>query len=174
VKSRGACRFGLAWLAARRIEDVRHTNAYHVKRQHRGSKEAHAHRVGQRADDGRDDEDDEDGIADVADEELRIDDTEDGEEEDKDWKLEGDAEAEDNGEEEARIIVDGDDGVEAPGEVGDEHPERTWKNPVISEPDAGEKQSDRCRHEGDDVSLLLRVHAGGDEQPELIEDEGRG
>ena len=74
--------------------------------------EAHADGVRQGADDGGDDEDDEDGVADVLEEELCVDDAEEREEEDEDRKLKADAEAEDDGEEEAGVVLDGEDGVE--------------------------------------------------------------
>ncbi len=129
---------------------------------------------GSGADDGGDHEDDEDGVADVLDEEFGVDDAEEREEEDEDGQLEGDAEAEDDGEEEAGVVLDGNDGVEVFAEVADEDLEGAGKHPVIAEPGSGEEEADGRGHEREDVALLVGVHAGRDEEPDLVEDEGRG
>ncbi len=108
----------------------------------------------------------------MLDEELGVDDAEEGEEEDDDGEFEGDAEAEDDGEEEVGVVLDGEHGVEVCAEAADEDFERAGEDPVVAEPGAGEKEDDGRGHEGDDVALLIGVHAGRDEEPELIEDEG--
>ena len=145
-----------------------------VENQHGAGEEAHADGVGRGADDGRDDEDGEDGVADVLDEELGVDDAEEREEEDEDGEFEGDAEAEDDGEEEVGVVLDGEDGVEVFAEATDQDFECAGKDPVVAEPCAREEEHDGGGHEGDDVALLVGVHAGCDEEPDLIEDEGRG
>ena len=52
---------------------------------------------------GRDQEDDQDGVADVLEQELGVNDAEEREEEDEDRQLKADAEAEDDGEEKAPV-----------------------------------------------------------------------
>jgi len=145
-----------------------------IEDQHGAGEEAHADGVGRGADDGGDDEDGEDGVADVLDEELGVDDAEEGKEEDEDGEFEGDTEAEDDGEEEVGVVLDGENGVEVFAEPADQDLERTRKYPVVSEPCAGQEEDDGGRHEGNDVALLVGVHSRRDEEPELVEDEGRG
>ena len=69
---------------------------------------------------------------------------------------------------------DGEHGVEVLAEVEDEDVERSGQHPAVSEVCAGEEESDGGAHEGDNVTLLVGVHAGRDEEPELIEDEWAG
>ena len=59
-------------------------------------------------------------------------------------------------------------------EVLDEDGHGAGEYPAIAEPGAGQKQADGGAHEGDDVLLLVRVHAGRDEEPDLVEDERAG
>jgi hypothetical protein len=156
------------------VDEVGDGDADHIEGEHGGGEEAHAEGVGGGADDGGDDEDGEDGVADVGDEEFGVDDAEEGEKEDKDGQFEGDAEAEDDGEEEAGVVLGGDDGVEVFAEVEDEDLHGSGEDPVVAEPRSCEEEDDGGGHEGDDVALLVGVHAGRDEEPELIEDEGAG
>ena len=110
----------------------------------------------------------------MSEQELAVYDAEEGEEEDQDGKLEADAEAENDGEEEAGVVLNGEDRVEASAEVEDENFDGAGKNPVITEPCSREEEADGGGHEGPDVALLVGVHAGRDEEPEPIEDEGAG
>ena len=71
---------------------------------------------------------------------LRVDDAEERQEKDEDRQLEADAQAEDDGEEEACVVLDRDDGVEVLAEVEDEHLERAGKQPVIAKPRAGRER----------------------------------
>jgi hypothetical protein len=80
--------------------------AEEVEEEHGAGEEAHAEGILHGADDGGDDEDGEDGVAEVAQQEFGVDDAEEGEEEDEDGKFEADAEAEDDGKEEACVFVD--------------------------------------------------------------------
>jgi hypothetical protein len=45
---------------------------------------------------------------------------------------------------------------------------------VVAEPGAAEEEADGGRHERPDVFLFVLVHAGRDEEPDLVEDEGAG
>ncbi len=105
---------------------------------------------------------------------LRADDAEQGEEEDEDRHLKADAEAENDGEEEAGVLLDGDHGVELVAEADDEDFERAGQDEEVAEGRAGEEQADGGGHEGNDEAPLFLVEAGRDEEPDLIEDEGRG
>ena len=145
-----------------------------VENEHGSGEDAHAEGIGGGADDAGDDEDDEDGVADVLDEELAVDDAEEREEEDEDGQLEGNAQTEDDGEEEACIVLDGDDGMEVFTEVEDEDFERAGQDSAIAEPCSYKEEADGRAHEGDDVALLVGVHTRRDEEPDLIEDERRG
>src|SRR6185312_11362602 len=82
--------------------------------------------------------------------------------------------AENDREEEAGVVLDGDDGVEVLAEVADQDAKGSGKDPVIAEPGAGKEEADGRTHEWEDVALLIGVHAGRDEEPDLVEDEGRG
>ena len=114
------------------------------------------------------------GVADVLPEELGADDAEQGEEEDEDRQLEADAQAEDDGEKEAGVLLDGDHRVELLAEVDDEDLERAGQHEKVAEACAGKEQADGGRHERNDKAPLLLVEPGRDEEPHLIEDEGRG
>src|ERR1039458_8235335 len=100
-------------------------NAYanEIQREHWAGKEAHAERVGHGTDDGRDQEDGEDGVTEVAQEELGVHNAEEREEEDEDGEFETDAKPEDDGQEEAGVLIDGEDGVELLSEAEDERSE---------------------------------------------------
>src|ERR1017187_8021853 len=82
-------------------------DAEEVQEQHWTREEAHAEGVLHGADAGGHDEDGEDGVTEVTQQELRVDDAEECEEKDEDGQLETDAEAENDGEEEAGVLVDG-------------------------------------------------------------------
>ena len=156
------------------MDEVRDAYAEEIENEHGTGEEDHAEGVGQRTDDGRDEEDDEDGVADVLDEELGVDDAEEREEEDEDGQFKADAEAEDDGEEELGVVLDSEDGVESFAEVQDEDFDGAREHPVIAEPGSCHEKTDGRAHEGKYVALLVGVHAGRDEEPELIKDEGRG
>ena len=170
----GHAAFDLLGFAAGGVDEEGDADADEVEDKHGAGEEAHADGVRRGADDGGDEEDDQDGVADVLEEELAVDDAEEGEEEDEDGQLEADAEAEDDGEEEAGVVLDGDDGVEALAEVEDEDLDGAGQDPAVAEPGAGEEEADGGAHEGEDVFLLVGVHAGRDEEPDLVEDEGAG
>jgi len=155
------------------VDEVRDAYAEEIEDEHGTGEEDHAEGVGQRADDGRNHEDYENGVADVLDEELGVDDAEEREKKYEDGQLEADAEAEDYGKEELGVVLDGEDGMESFAEVQDEDFDGAGKNPVVAEPGSSHEESDGRGHEGDDVALLVGVHAGRDEEPELVEDEGR-
>ena len=70
------------------------------------------HGSGLGADEGGHQEDDEDGVADVLPQEFGAHDAEQGQEEDQDRHLKADAEPEDDREEEAGVVLDGDHGRE--------------------------------------------------------------
>ena len=156
------------------MDPVGYSDTDEVEDEHGTGEEAHADGVGEWADDGGDEEDDEDGVADVFEEKFGVDDAEEGKEEDDDGEFEADAEAEDDGEEEAGVVLDGDHVAEVFAEVLDEDDHGTGENPVVSEPGSCEKERDGASHEREDVFLLVGVHAGGDEEPELIEDKWAG
>src|SRR6185312_1777098 len=160
--------------AAGGVDDDRDADADHIEGEHGRGEEAHADRIGHGADDGGDQEDDEDRVADVPDEKFCVDDAEERQKKDEDRQLEGDAESEDDGEEEAGVVLDGNDGVEVPAEVADEDLERAGEYPAVTEPGTGEEEAYGCPHKGEDIALLVGVHAGRDEEPDLVEDEGRG
>ena len=94
-------------------------------------------------------------------------------EEDEDGQLKADAETQNDGKEEAGVLLDGDDGVEFAAEAEDENLERAGQDEEVAEACAGKKETDGGRHEGNDEALLFLIEAGRDEEPHLIEDEGR-
>src|ERR1039457_6362986 len=81
-------------------------NAYakEIQDEHWAGKEAHAQGIGHGADDGRDEEDGEDGVTEMAKQEFGVDDAEERKEEDEDGEFEADAKAEDDGQEEAGVL----------------------------------------------------------------------
>ena len=91
-----------------------------------------------------------------------------------DGQLEADAETENDGEKEAGVVLDGDDGVELAAKTEDEDAQRAGENEEVTEAGTGEKEADGGGHEGNDEAFLFLIETGGDEQPDLIEDEGRG
>ncbi len=66
--------------------------------------------------------------------ELAIDDAEERKEEDQDGQLERDAEAEDDGEEEAGVVLNGEDGVEGFAELQHQDFDRTRQHVAVAEP----------------------------------------
>ena len=49
--------------------------------------------------------------------------------------------------------------------------ERAGEDVVVAEPSSAKEEEDSGAHEGDDVALLVGVHAGRDEEPDLVKDE---
>src|SRR5580693_3790756 len=145
-----------------------------VEDEHGAGEEAHADGIGHGADDRGDDEDRKDGVAEVAEEKPRVDNAEEREEEDEDGELEADAQTKDDREEEAGVVIDGDHVVEVLAEVEDEDLDGSREDPAIAEPCAAEKEEYGRSHEGEDVLFLVGIHAGGDEEPDLVQDEGAG
>ncbi len=64
--------------------------------------------------------------------------------------------------------------VEVFAEVQDEEGHGSGEDPAIAEPCSGQKEADCRGHKGNDVLLFVGVHAGRDEEPDLIEDERAG
>ena len=96
----------------------------------------------------------------MTEQELGVDDAEEGEEKDEDGQFKADAEAEDDGDEEPGVVVDGEHGVEAFAEAEDEDLERAGKDPAVAEVGAGEEEGDGGAHEGDDVAFLVGYMPG--------------
>ena len=92
-----------------------------VERKHGNGVDAHGPGIGAGRDDGRDHETPQDGVADVLPQEPRAHDAEHGQEEDEDRHLEADAQAENDGEEEAGVVLDGDHGREVVADIDDEN-----------------------------------------------------
>src|ERR1039458_932845 len=137
-------------------------NAYakEIQDEHWAGKEAHAEGIGHGTDDGGDEKNGEDGVTEVAQEELGVDDAEEGKEEDEDGEFETDAKAEDDGQEEAGVLVDGEDGVELLSEAEDEDLDGAFDDVAVAEPSAAEEESDRSAHERPDVLLFVLVQIG--------------
>src|ERR1700738_1739874 len=169
-----ASRSGLFGAAARGMDPPRHADADEIKGEHGDGVDAHGPGIGAGTDEGGDQEYGEDGVADVLPQEFGADDAEHGEEEDEDGHFKADAEAEDHGEEEAGVLLDGDDGIELFAEADDEDLERAGKHEEVAEGGAGEEQAHGGDHERNDEAFFFLVEAGGNEQPDLVEDEGRG
>ena len=144
-----------------------------VEREHGESEKGHADGVGGRADNGRDEEDAEDGVAEMLEEETAVYDAEEGEEKHEDRQFEGDAKAENDGHEEAGVVLDGEDGVEAVAELEHEHLDRAGQDVVVAEEGSAHEEEDSRKHERPDVLSLVLVHAGRDEEPDLVKNERR-
>src|ERR1035441_7847894 len=151
-------------------------NAYakEIQDEHWAGKEAHAEGIGHGADDGRDEEDGGDGVTEMAKQEFGVDDAEERKEEDEDGEFEADAKAEDDGPGEAGVFVDGEDGVELLSEAEDEDFDGAFDDVAVAEPCAAEEESARGAHERPDILLFVLVHAGRDEEPDLVKDERAG
>src|SRR5208283_4706420 len=76
--------------------------------------------------------------------------------------------------EESGVLLNGDDGVEFAAETEDEDLERSRQNEEVAEARAGKEEADGGGHKRNDKAPFLLVEAGRDEEPHLIEDEGRG
>src|SRR5436305_1050796 len=111
----------LSGFAARWVDEECNAHAEHVENEHGRSEQAHADRVRRRADDRGDQEDSQDGVADVLEQELGVDNAEQREEEDENGQLERNAEAKDDREEESGIVLDREDRVEGFAEVQDKN-----------------------------------------------------
>src|SRR6185437_17068152 len=125
VQWRRSCRTttsycGLFGFSAGGVDVPGYADADEVEGEHGNGVDAHGPRIGTGADDGGNDKDGEDGVANVLPEEPGADNAEHGEEEDEDGEFEADAEAEDDGEEEAAVVLDGDHGREVVSHVDDE------------------------------------------------------
>src|SRR6185312_1021066 len=171
---RSSCGFGFPCFAAGWVDDEGGEYAEHVENQHGCGEDTHAQRIGHGADDARHDEDDKNGIADVFQQKLRVHDAEQRQKEHEDRQIECKAQPEDDGQKEARVVVDGEDGMEPVCKAVDENVERAGEDVVVAEPRSAKEEEDGCEHERQHVSLLIGVHAGRDESPYLVQDEWRG
>ncbi len=156
------------------MDEVGNPYAEEVENQHGAGEEAHAEGVRHGTDDGGDNKDGEDSVAKVAQQKFGVDDAEEREEEDQDGQFEADSQADDDGEEEAGVVVDRNHVAEVLAEVHDQDLDGARQNIAIAEPCAGKEEANRGTHEGNDVLPLVGVHAGRDKEPDLIEDEGAG
>src|SRR5579872_3885745 len=126
-------RSSLFGLAPVRMHPPRHSDADQVKAQHGDSVDAHGPRIGTGGNDGRDEKNRKDGVANVLPQKLRADDAEQCEEEDEDRHLKADAQAQNDGEEEAGVLFDGDNRVEPAAKLHDKDLERTRKYEEVTE-----------------------------------------
>src|ERR1017187_6004139 len=165
---------GLPGFAAIGMYPVCNAYAKEIQDEHWAGKEAHAEGIGHGTDDGRDQKNGEDGVTEVAQQELGVHNAEEGKEEDEDGEFETDAKPEDDGQEEAGVLVDGEDGVELLSEAEDEDLDGAFDDEAVAEPGAAEEESDSSAHERPDVFLFVLVHARRDEEPDLVEDERAG
>src|SRR5579863_7828173 len=117
-------RSSLFGLPAVWMDPPRDTDTDQVETQHGDGVDTHRPRIGAGRDDGRNQKNREDGVANVLPKEFRTDDTEQREEEDEDRHLKADAKAQDDGEEEARVLLDRDHGVELAAKSHDKDLER--------------------------------------------------
>src|SRR5579864_6110398 len=150
-----------------------HGDADHVQRHHGGGKDAHIQNIGGGRNDGRDDEDDQNGIAQVAPHEPGADDAHQGEEEHQDGQFKDGAQPDDDGQEQVSVLADGNHGLELAA-VADQEVQRLGVNNLVAKVSAGQKKEDGGGHERQHVALFVAVEAGGDEHPQLVENEGRG
>src|ERR1017187_168075 len=148
--------------------------AEEVEEEHGAGEEAHAEGILHGADDGGHDEDGENGVTEVAQQEFGVDDAEESKEEDEDGQFKADAQAEDDGEKEACVFVDGEDRLEAFSESEDENANGIFDDVVVAEPCTAEEEADGGAHKRPDILLFVLVHAGRDEEPDLVEDERAG
>src|SRR5579863_853651 len=109
-----------------------YADADEVKRKHGNRVDAHGPRVGAGGDDGGDEKDRENRIADVRPKKFGADDAEHGEEENEDGHFKADAEAKDDGEKETGVVLDGDHRREVMAEVHDQDFERAGQHIVIA------------------------------------------
>src|ERR1035441_5508966 len=148
--------------------------AEEVEEEHGAGEEAHAEGILHGADDGGHDEDGENGVTEVAQQEFGVDDAEESKEEDEDGQFKADAQAEDDGKKEACVFVDSEQRMEAFAKVEDEDLDSVLQDVVVAEPCTAEEEADGGAHKRPDVFLFVLVHAGRDEEPDLVEDERAG
>src|SRR5437879_9565282 len=92
-------------------------NSYSVQRDHGGSKDAHTQDVRSWRDDGRNNKNQENGVAEVLQHKTRADDAHQCQEKNENRHLEDQAHAEYDAEEKRRVFGDGDHGRELPAEM---------------------------------------------------------
>src|ERR1700716_782853 len=149
-----------------------HTNAERVQSDHRRRKDAHIKDVGSRRDDGRDNKNDQDGITEILQHETGADDTHERQKENQDRHFENQAHAQDDAEEELRVLPDGDHWLELLAEL-DQESQRLRVNDLVSEVATRTEQRDGRSHERNYIALFIAIEAWRDEHPNLVEDERR-
>src|SRR5579884_2777061 len=159
--------------AARRMDQISHNNADEVQDQHWRCKHTHGQHVRRGRNDGRNDEDNQDGIANVFEQKFRVHDPEEREKHDQDRQLKGDPEAEDHSQKEICVFIDFNQRVKVFVE-GKEKIERAGKDPAVSEVGPSQKKANRGDHERRHIAFFMFVKSGRDEFPYLIEHKGRG
>ena len=100
-------------LPPRRVGEEGYSYSEQVENKQGTSEEAHTPGVGQRANHARDDEDQDDAVFEVAEEKSGIHDTEERQKEHEDREFKGNAEAKNDCQEEAGIVLDGKNRMEA-------------------------------------------------------------
>ena len=161
-------------LPTRWVGEEGYSYAEQVENKQGTSEEAHAKGIGKGANYARDYENDDDAVAKVAEEKLGVNNTEQGQKEHEDWEFKGDAQAKNDCQKESGIVLDREDRVEAMAKIEDQDLDGARQNPAVAEIRTGEEEADGGRHEGPNVALLMGIHAGRDEEPNLKEDERTG
>ena len=150
-----------------------YADAEEVEHEHRCREDTHGENVRRWRDDGRDDEDDEDRVAQVSPQETCVHDAEKSQKHDQNGQFERDSEPENDGQEEVCVFIDFYQRVEVFIER-EQEVQGAGEDPAVAEVRSGEKQAHRGEHEGGDEALFLLVESRGDEEPDLIQHEGRG
>src|SRR5580698_2337199 len=149
-----------------------HADTDEVEHEHRGCKNAHGKDVRRGRNNGRNNEDDQNGVTQIFPEKAGIHDAEERQKHHKNRQLKGDAQPKNDREKEIGIFIDLDERIEILVEREQEI-ERTGEDPAIAEIGSSQKEAHRSDHEGGHEPLLGLVQPGRNKKPYLVENKRR-
>src|SRR5258708_2501125 len=131
-------------------------DAQDVQGNHGRGEDAHVQDIGGGRDDGGDDEDDQDGIAEIAPHPAGADDAHERQEKYQDRHFENHAEADDDRQEQTTVLAERDHRLEVFA-IADQEDERLREDKFVAEVSASQEQGHGRDHEGRDIAFLVAV-----------------
>src|SRR5512146_2335134 len=154
------------------MDHVCHADTQQVESDHGRGEDAHVHDIGGRGNDGGNNKENQDGIAQVVPHPLSAHKAHQRKKEHQDRHLEDDAETENDGHKEIGVLTDRHHGLELRA-VADEEIERRGKDDLVAEEAASHEKKYRAEHERQHVATLMLVKPRSDKCPNLVEDKRR-
>src|SRR5579862_9520245 len=155
------------------MDEPRNRDAQDVERDHGRGEDAHVQNIGGWSNDGGDDEDAKNGIANVAPHPTRADDAHERKEKNQNRHFEDYAEPDNDRQKQRTVFRKRDHRLEILS-VADQKNQGLGQNYFVAKVSARQKKSDCASHERHHIPLLVAVEAWRNETPQLVKHKRRG